>query len=286
MDDSQAPEDGPVQFVAIKAPPFLETAATAWFAILEAQFHLRSIKSEETKFYHALAALPPEIISRLPADVLSSSTYSSLKSSVIGIYESTKPELFEQLISTTKLTGRPSVFLQEISQIASKVGVNEELVRHKFIQSLHSSISPVLAAQKDLTLSQLGKLADELLPLAQSNIFNVQSSNSRPSSPFRNQASTSRHPSQFHNQPFHSRSTSHFNHIQKNLRPFHENQRPSVCRAHIFYGTKARSCRNWCQWPNKNNITIMPNSRPSTPVSSRSPSPNRTPKHAEPQSEN
>ena len=103
-----------VEFIAIKPPPFLETAATAWFAILEAQFHLRKITSEETKFYHALAALPPEIITRIPGEQISTRTYSSLKDAVISAHERTKPELFEKLISTTKLTGRPSVFLQEI----------------------------------------------------------------------------------------------------------------------------------------------------------------------------
>ena len=142
---------------------------------------MRKITSEETKFYHALAALPPEIITRIPEEQISARAYSSLKEAVISAHERTKPELFEKLISTTKLTGRPSVFLQEILQTASKVGVQEELVRYKFVQSIPPSIVPIIAAQKELSLSQLGKLADELLPLMDAQCHNVPSHPQSPS---------------------------------------------------------------------------------------------------------
>lgn len=71
-----------IEFFSIKAPLFLETAANAWFAILEAQFHLRSITSVETKFYHPLSALPPEIFKA--RNIQASKT-------LINIYEQTKP---------------------------------------------------------------------------------------------------------------------------------------------------------------------------------------------------
>ena len=236
--------------VAIKAPPFLETETKAWFVILESQFHLRQITTEETKFYYTIASLPPEVISQIPEEVITSSSYSDVKAEIIRIHERTRPELFEKLISTTKLTGRPSTFLQEISKTASKVGVNDDLVRHKFIQSLPPAVAPAIAAQKDLSLVQLGKLADELLPLMENQCFNI----SRPTS--------SRTPS---------------TPCPSSVRPFYRDQRPAICRAQIYFGSQARSCRKWCKWPNKSNSRILPDSRPGSPSTSRPSSPQRTP---------
>ena len=82
-----------IEQITIKAPSFLETAASAWFAILEAQFHLRNITSQETRFYHALSALPPEVVTRISGDILSSKIYDTLKEQ---IHEQTKPELSAQ----------------------------------------------------------------------------------------------------------------------------------------------------------------------------------------------
>ena len=48
------------------------------------------------------------------------------------------------------MTGRPSSYLCELQQIASKVGAGEELVCHKFLQALPANIRPVLASQKTL----------------------------------------------------------------------------------------------------------------------------------------
>ena len=140
-----------VEFVAIKPPPFLETAATAWFAILEAQFHLRKITSEETRFYHALAALPPEIITRISEEQISSRTYSTLKDAVVSAHERTKPELFKKLTSTTQLTRRSSLLPQEILETANKVSA--QLVRQLFVQAIPSPIAPVITAQKKLRIN-------------------------------------------------------------------------------------------------------------------------------------
>ena len=57
------------------------------------------------------------------------------------------------------MTGRPSAYLY----IASKVGVGNELVCHKFIQTLSPEINPVIAAVKNAFRQELGTLADELV---------------------------------------------------------------------------------------------------------------------------
>ena len=151
--------------VSVKAPPFMETAVQGWFAIFDAQFQLARITASDTKFYHVLSSLPPDTIAHVSPDVLAGKDFDKLQEAVTDMYEKTKPELFERLISKARLTGRPSLFLSELRKIAEKVGVGDELIRHKFLQSLPTGIAAALASQRETSLSQLGKLADELLPL-------------------------------------------------------------------------------------------------------------------------
>lgn len=244
--------------VAVKMPQFLETAPAAWFSILEANFHIKKITIEETKFFHLIAALPPEIVAKIGAK-LEDKNCKSTKETVINIYERTKPELFSKLINETTMSGRPSHYLQELTSIANKVGVSEDLVRHQFINALPSSILPVVAAQKELTVQQLGTLADELTPFfTKSSVLQVSDHNqsvrqkTRPSCEIQANA-----------RPLASNTE-----LPHGLKPFHERQRPKICRAHIYYAEFARTCKPWCKFPgNRKKCQMLPNSRSSSPSS-------------------
>ncbi|XP_045111053.1 uncharacterized protein LOC123504534 isoform X1 [Portunus trituberculatus] len=217
----------------------MESSVEEWFTIMEAQFHLQRISSESTKFYHVLSALPPNVV----------------KHEVIQLFERTKPELFEQLISTAAMTGRPSAYMNELLSIATKVGVCEDLVRHKFTQALPATIGTVLAAQKDLPLSRLAKLGDELIPLArgQQQCFSIDSSVSTPSTTL----------------PRRQRQDDRRALRSYGLKPFHEGQQPVVCRAHLYFGANARTCKPWCRWPTKPEyLHMQSSSRPTSPTRS------------------
>ena len=114
-----------------------------------------------TKYYTALAVLPATLFQRLSADTLSSKDYSALKDSVLNLVERSKPELFEKLLSTQVLTAPPSVCLGTLQITGQKVGVGNEFLRHKFLQSLPLAVSPALAVQSTVSLSQLGTQVDE-----------------------------------------------------------------------------------------------------------------------------
>ena len=120
----------------------MDAAVPGWFSIIEAQFHLRSIRNSTTKFYSVIAALPAEVVSRLPHCVIdaSSSNYEKLKEAVTGMFEKSKPELLENLMKTTSISGRPSLYLQEMITTASRIGVTDDIIRHKFLQALPSTI--------------------------------------------------------------------------------------------------------------------------------------------------
>ena len=142
-----------------------------------------------------------------------------------------------------------------MQQLAVKIQVSEDLIRHKFLKSLPANISAVLASQKDLSLTQLGKLADELLPYL---------------NPSANTMAVSTAPSRQRSNSPHPRSEKF---MFNGLKPFSPDQKPKICRGHVFFAEKSRTCRNWCKWPSKNNCRVL-NSRASSPAS-RSSSPVR-----------
>ena len=144
--------------------------------------------------------------------------------------------------------GKPSSCLSVLQRTSAKVGVGEEFVRHKFISSLPANITPVLAASSTMSLAQLGTLADNLVAFSKCNPVSHVQKHEFPSS--------SNAPNR-HRPSFNSGA---------GVRPFHESQRPRICRSHIYYAKDARTCRSWCQWPDKQSCKIQPNSRPNSPA--------------------
>lgn len=268
----QSDESVAIGRVSIKAPPFMEGTVDGWFLILEAQFHLQNIRSEETRFFHVISCLPPNVIARLPQSCIQNHEYSQLKEQVTQLYEKTKPELFEELISKRPLVGRPSVRMSELQALAAKVGASDELVRHEFIKSLPSTISTVVAALKDLSLSQAAKLADELVPVSSGvscmtvpGVAPVAAVTTRSCPVADTDASAS--VAAVTTRPYPAAGTDTPTSGSRTLQPFHRGQRPKICRGHIFYGPQARTCKPWCRWPRKReNLQIQPSSRSASPA--------------------
>ena len=95
----------------------MEESVKGWFAIMEAQFHLKNLTISATKFYTVLAALPSDV-SKLPVKVFEDKDYTELKLAIVSIYEKTKPQLLDKIMKTCTLSDRPSVYLQELCTIA------------------------------------------------------------------------------------------------------------------------------------------------------------------------
>ena len=261
--------------VAVKPPPFMETAVPGWFAIMEAQFQLAKIANDETKFYHTLAALPPTTISKLDPATLNEHKFEKLKTAVKELYEKSKSELFDELISKVQLTGRPSHFVMELQELAGKVGVGDDLVRHKLFQSLPPAVGAVLAAQHGRTLHQLGKLADELMPLLQTSCLATPAQALLPQ-PFQPQQRRFESSEAYHQQQDRGATSRPVPQqsmggraLPLGLKPFYKDQRPQICRAHLYFGAEARTCKPWCRWPQKRHVTMQPSSRRASPERSQ-----------------
>lgn len=239
--------------IAIKPVAFNPPEARAWFRIMDAQFALANITVSTTKFNHALAALPASLVMNLDDDTIAAMDYEKLKAEVLEQTLPTKSELFDDFLQANPLlTGKPSQHLRSIKKLATQVGVSEDLVRHRFQKSLPNNLAVVLATQKTLPLEELGRLADELVALT---------------------------PGVQHSQTVHD-STMDVTAVKRPtnkstaLEPFTPGQRPKVCRAHLYYGPEARSCRSWCMWPDKGGVKVA-RSRNASPASRQTKSENQ-----------
>ena len=250
VDMDESPTELQINNVTIKTP-FIESNVPAWFALIEAQFVINRYRQTDLKFYHTLNALPHHIVGNLSQNVLNSHDYQTLKNEVLTSFEKSKPEMLDKLMSKRTISGRPSIYLNELRALALKIGVDDDIVRHRFVQALPSSIAPVIAAQTDLELDRLGKITDDLI------------------TQFPDFRHTHAHVQQVVTKPQQNKNKNRCD-CPSGLRPFYSKQKPLVCRAHLYFGNQAKYCKPWCKWPNKNNLQMQPssrsNSRSSSPV--------------------
>uniref|UniRef100_UPI00358E34FA uncharacterized protein n=1 Tax=Myxine glutinosa TaxID=7769 RepID=UPI00358E34FA len=102
--------------VAVKLPEFWEAQADVWFVQAEAQFQLRGITADETRYYHVVAALGPgtaarvvSILRRPPGD----HKYEALKRLLLATFGLTEIEWADRLLDLPALGDtRPSVRME------------------------------------------------------------------------------------------------------------------------------------------------------------------------------
>ncbi|XP_037528438.1 uncharacterized protein LOC125760135 [Rhipicephalus sanguineus] len=130
----------------LKLPHFWPKNPRVWFSQVEARFQLRRITSQESKYLHVVAALPPDIADAVD-DVLASTpsekAYDELKSIVLK-----RLELLHRM-------------RQLLGQQASEER-QQPLLRELFLQRLPQSTRIILAGSDDVTLECLAQLADRI----------------------------------------------------------------------------------------------------------------------------
>ena len=98
-----------LEAITLKLPTFWTTCPLAWFAQTEAQFSLRNISSDDTKYYYVVAALDANtattafsIISSPPAE----QKYELLKSFLTSAFRLSEPQRANALLDLTGLGAR------------------------------------------------------------------------------------------------------------------------------------------------------------------------------------
>jgi VanZ family protein len=147
--------------VALKLPAMWTEDMETWFFQAEAQFEIRKISVEKTKFYHVVSALPQECASKVkdlirnpPAE----NPYAALKAALLSKYEMTEHERAAAIFAITSLgDSKPS---QVMDRIRCLLGGLEGgiLLRYHFLSTLPEAVRNPLAIS---TTTDLGELAIE-----------------------------------------------------------------------------------------------------------------------------
>eukprot|EP00731_Ephydatia_muelleri_P007558 Em0003g1806a len=155
-----------VSTVSMKLPPFWCLVPQLWFAQVEAQFLLRGISAQRTKFDHVVAALAPEVATEVRDIILNppaSDPYDELRKQLIQRTSQSERRRLQQLLNNHDFGDlTPTRLLRKLQQLRGQ-DTDDPLFRELFLQRLPTSIRVVLASFDDaLSLDELAIRAERM----------------------------------------------------------------------------------------------------------------------------
>lgn len=177
-------DEGQVNAVALKLPPFWTHFPEAWFMNIESQFNTRNIVTEATKYDYVVQSLPVEIVS-LVFDVLTTSNnsqtpYTDLKRALIDRNTISKSKRIEQLLSGEEIGDRkPSDFYRRLKTLAGdSTLVIDQLIIELWTRRLPKLVLALLKSSGKTDIKDLLVVADSV----QQQSMNVSAISSTPPS--------------------------------------------------------------------------------------------------------
>ncbi|CAI5673605.1 unnamed protein product [Oreochromis niloticus] len=140
--------------VALKLPDFWLHDPPSWFVHVEAQFALRGISADDTKYHHVVASLDP-------LDPPAQGKYAALKGLLLRRYALSDAERAEQLLNLSGLGGGTALELME--NMLSLLGPDDGgfLFVHLFLRQPPAAVRAVLANSPLLPAKDYCSLAEE-----------------------------------------------------------------------------------------------------------------------------
>ncbi|KAJ8362443.1 hypothetical protein AAFF_G00373950 [Aldrovandia affinis] len=152
--------------VALKLPEFWQEHAAVWFAQAEAQFALRGITQEDTKYFYVVAALNSSTASRvlsLLQDPPEADKYLALKQLLLETFELSEPERARKLLTLPGLGD--SIPSELMDRMLTLLGNHQPcfIFRELFMQQMPSQVRAALAGSPVKDLRALAREADKVL---------------------------------------------------------------------------------------------------------------------------
>ena len=150
--------------VSVQLPKFTRTSPRSWFRICDAHFNVRGVTASDTRYWHAVAKLDSDTLEEiqefLEAD-LGTDPYTDLKRHLCEVFEATPQQKLDQFLATNSMGDkRPSAFLRELQRLVAGMTM-QRIVRRVFTRSLPPRIATAIASNRQASLEELGKDADE-----------------------------------------------------------------------------------------------------------------------------
>ena len=151
--------------VSIKLPPFWTTHPRSWFAQAEAQFAIRGIVTDDTKYYYILASLDQDTATRL-LDLLDNppeeGKYQTIKARLLDTFDLSELERASQLLHIHPLgDAKPSELMDEMLSLLSNHPPCM-LFKQLFLERMPDDIRTQLVVVKHESCRAMAKQADLL----------------------------------------------------------------------------------------------------------------------------
>lgn len=147
--------------VTLKLPEFWESSASAWFAQTEAQFALREITADTTKYYYVVSALGNSTASRVVSLLTNppeNEKYAALKAHLLKTFELTDTERANRLFSLQGLgDSKPSELMDRMLDLLGEHRP-DFLFTQLFLRQLPTQVRAALA---NTTITDCRRLAEE-----------------------------------------------------------------------------------------------------------------------------
>lgn len=155
----------PTVFAAtIKLPDFWTHDPEPWFQHVEAQFHLRGITTDDTKYFHVVAALDSATTRRLMGllrNPPAADKYAALKTLLLRTYQLSDMERADRLLSLSGLGDcKPSELMENMLALLGS-GDASFLFTHLFLRQLPPLVQTALAASPLISAKDYRGLAEE-----------------------------------------------------------------------------------------------------------------------------
>ena len=225
--------------VALKLPAFWTSCPEAWFAQAEAQFDIRKISVDSTKYSYVVSALDTDTATRAlsilkspPAD----DKYDAIKNFLISAYGLSDSERASALFKCAGLgDSKPSELMDKMLAL---LGTHEPclLFRHLFMQQLPEFVRTPLATSPETDCRKLALEADKYYASGRQPSLTPLPATSSPA-PVSSVESVSQPSSSPRARPPSARVT----------------PSSTVCWFHRRFGSKAKRCLLPCQFASQGN---------------------------------
>ncbi|CAI5666193.1 unnamed protein product [Oreochromis niloticus] len=155
--------------VALKLPDFWLHDPPSWFVHVEAQFALRGISADDTKYHHVVASLDPLATRHamtLLRDPPAQGKYAALKELLLRRYALSDAERAKKLLNLSGLGGGTALELME--NMLSLLGPDDGgfLFAHLFLRQLPAAVSDPWSARQQRQLAAISEFTTDIQHVA------------------------------------------------------------------------------------------------------------------------
>lgn len=150
----------------IKAPEFFTSDPELWFYLLESQFNVHRVASDNMKFHVVISQLSQSVANSVKEVIKNqplSGKYNTIKTRLIREFSPSEQGKIKKLLSEMELGDRkPTFLLQEMRGLAGTT-VDDTFLQTLWLDRLPSTLQQILSPWNDQALDKLAQMADRIV---------------------------------------------------------------------------------------------------------------------------